>query len=112
VAGYGYLRPGGRQVYAHRFAFEALVGPIPEGLSLDHLCRVTWCVFPGHLDPVEHRTNVLRGVGPTAVNARKTHCKRGHPLSGDNLYVQPRGYRNCRTCKQAQQRRLYAERPR
>lgn len=109
--GYGRLRPGGRHVYAHRFAYEGLVGPIPEGLSLDHLCRVRHCIRPGHTEATTHRTNVRRGIGPTAVNARKTHCSRGgHPLFGDNLYVNPRGERNCRICKADNDRRYAAAR--
>ena len=79
--GYGqYRRKGTRSCYVHRLVYEALVGPIPEGKFLDHLCRNRLCVNPGHLEIVTNRENVLRGVGPTAVNAQKTHCKRGHPL--------------------------------
>lgn len=86
-------------VKAHRFAYERMVGPIPKGLTLDHLCRVRNCVNPEHLEPVTNRVNVLRGRGVTAVNAIKTHCLRGHPLSGYNLYTPPgTNWRACRTC--------------
>src|ERR1035437_6893898 len=81
--GYGQLaKPGqhGGLVVAHRFAYELLVGPIPEGLQLDHLCRNRACVNPDHLEPVTRRVNILRGVGFGAVNAKKTECPRGHPL--------------------------------
>ncbi len=83
----GYLNPksygryrelGGRTTQAHRYAYEALVGPIPEGLTLDHLCRTRACVNPAHLDPVTNRENVLRGVGLSAQNARKDRCRNGH----------------------------------
>ena len=96
--GYGTFRgPGRRTVKAHRFAYESLVGPIPDGLFLDHLCRVRHCVNPEHLEPVTGRVNTLRGEGITAAQARRTHCHRGHPLSGDNLWI-VRGRRCCREC--------------
>lgn len=82
---------------AHRVAYEWLVGPIPAGMTLDHLCRVRHCVNPAHLEPVSRGENVLRGEGRSAENARKTHCKRGHPLSGDNVRLSGGG-RTCRTC--------------
>jgi hypothetical protein len=90
---------------AHRLVYEELVGPIPEGMELDHLCRNTSCVNPAHLEPVPHRVNVLRGVGPTAENAVKTECVNGHPLTGRNLCIRKEGGRKCRTC-------LYAARDR
>ncbi|MGI9502698.1 MAG: HNH endonuclease [Geminicoccaceae bacterium] len=83
---------------AHRVSYEALVSAIPEGLELDHLCRVRCCVNPIHLEPVTTRTNNLRGNGIAAMNALKTHCPRGHPYSGEHLYVCSRGHRHCRTC--------------
>jgi len=84
--------------YVHRFVYEYEVGPIPDDLVLDHLCRVTNCCNPAHLEPVTPAINVERGVGPTATRGRQTHCTNGHPLSGSNLYVTSRGYRECRTC--------------
>lgn len=87
-----------KTVYAHRFAYELLVGPIPEGLELDHLCRVPRCCNPAHLEPVTRRENQRRGFGPPGVNARKTHCLRGHPFEGSNLIVLRRGGRCCRLC--------------
>lgn len=97
--GYGsihssYLR---RNLRAHRFAYELLVGPIPVGLQLDHLCRVRRCVNPAHLEPVTARENIMRGVGMGARNARRTHCPKGHPYEGDNLLLDKTG-RRCRTC--------------
>lgn len=85
---------------AHKWAYEHFVGPVPEGLTLDHTCRRRNCVRPEHLDPVTQRENTMRGIGPSAINAEKTHCLRGHPLSGENLYVPPGGgRRGCRTCR-------------
>ena len=98
-AGYGVLKLNGRMVLAHRLAYELLVGPIPTGLQIDHLCRNRRCVNVEHLEPVTHRENALRGVGASARNALKTHCPLGHAYAGSNLYVQPgTGARECRTC--------------
>lgn len=102
VQGYGSIRALGQQKRAHRLAFELLVGSVPDGMSLDHLCRNRACVNPTHLEPVSNRENVLRGVGPSAENARRTHCKRGHQLTPENTrhYNQknPR-IRTCLMCK-------------
>jgi hypothetical protein len=100
VNGYGQIRLDRRMVTSHRVAYELLVGPIPEGLELDHLCRVRHCVNPVHLEPVTPHENLLRGEGPAARHARKTHCHRGHPLSGANLRMCNGGRsRRCRECK-------------
>lgn len=98
----------GKSTQAHRIAYELRVGPIPEGMTLDHLCRNTLCVNPDHLEPVTRGENVLRGVGFSATNARKTHCPRGHDLTGENVYVTPTGRRNCRTCRREQLRQFRA----
>ncbi len=95
--GYGKFMWNHRQGQAHRFAYESFVGPIPEGLTIDHLCRNRACVNPAHMEPVTLAVNGLRGVSPPATNARKTDCKWGHPLSGENLIARPDG-RECREC--------------
>lgn len=100
LGGYGQLWVDGRLVPAHRFAYELLTGPIPEGLQLDHLCRVPACVNPDHLEPVTQRENILRGEAPSAKHAIKTHCPHGHPFSPENTYVRPSG-RACRACGRA-----------
>ena len=87
----------------HRLVYESMRGPIPKGLQIDHLCRVRNCVNPAHMEPVPPRVNTLRGVGPAAVNAVKTHCPRGHALKGDNLFIQHyksggKG-RSCKKCR-------------
>ena len=85
---------------AHKVAYELLVGPIDLGKVLDHLCRNRLCVNPAHLESTTNRENILRGHGTAAVNARKTHCYRGHPLVGSNLYINPSsGDRRCETCR-------------
>ena len=107
--GYGYARWRGGAVRAHRVAYEAVIGPIPEGLVLDHLCRNRACVNPYHLEPVDDRTNNLRGFSPPAMNARKTHCSRGHEFTPENTYRWPNGKRRCRTCHRLDQRARVAK---
>ncbi|HWV44111.1 HNH endonuclease signature motif containing protein [Pseudorhodoplanes sp.] len=83
-----------RMVRPHRLVYEATVGPIPEGFTIDHLCRRRCCLNPAHLEPVTTRENTQRGS-----RKNKAHCKNGHPLSGDNLYLYASGYRACKTCR-------------
>lgn len=105
VGGYPSFWSGERFVLAHRWSYEHFIGAIPDGLVLDHLCRVKRCVNPAHLDPVTQRENVMRSIGPTSINAAKTHCPRGHPYDEANTYVYPRdGSRRCRTCIRAHYR--------
>lgn len=96
--GYGRIRANGKENLVHRYAYELIVGPIPDGLVIDHLCCNTKCVNPAHMEPVTRRINTLRGTAPPAVAARKSHCLRGHPLSGSNARINDRGHRACREC--------------
>lgn len=99
----GPIGNGKRRDYAHRIFHERFKGPIPEGLTIDHLCRVRCCVNPDHLDAVPIGINVLRGESNAAKHAKKTHCIHGHPLTSDNLVpisTRPR-YRMCRHCANA-----------
>ena len=95
--------------FAHRWSYEHFVGPIPDGLVVDHLCRVRHCVNPDHMEPVTYRENCLRGVGPSARNAKKRDCDSGHPLIGDNLYICPRGTRKCKQCRRDAKARYRAK---
>jgi hypothetical protein len=95
---YGVVKHRNRKMLAHRIVYQLLRGPIPEGLVLDHLCRNPRCVNPGHLEPVTIGENVLRGEGPAARVARRTHCFRGHEKIPENMQVRPNGTRYCKVC--------------
>ncbi len=111
-------KPDGRPeaTYNHRvwnvarLMYELIVGPVPTGLVLDHLCRNLWCVNPAHLDPVTQATNIRRGDAGKNGWA-KTRCIRGHAFDDDNTIRHPNGRRNCRTC-QRMHARLWARRHR
>lgn len=87
-----------RREYAHRFSFEMHRHPIPDGLQINHLCEIPLCVNPAHLEVVTQRENMLYGSHPAARRSRQTKCKRGHPLSGDNVRVVANGTRHCSEC--------------
>lgn len=97
--GYGQIGVEGRSRSTHRVAYEALVGPIPDGLQLDHLCRVRHCANPEHLEPVTGAENLAR----SPLMGSKTHCLRGHPLSGFNV-IRNGNRRYCRECHCARKR--------
>lgn len=105
--GYGRFGVGSRTdgtqrtVYAHRWAYENLIGPFLQGLEPDHLCRFPPCVNPAHIEPVTRRENLLRGDN---WESRKTHCPQGHPYNAANTRHY-RGRRYCRTCNREAERR-------
>lgn len=118
VSGYGNIGMGSkcngtrRPHQSHRVAYEAMVGPIADGLHIDHLCRQRCCVNPAHLEPVTNAVNVARGEAG-ARQLAKTHCPHGHAYAGENLVMQRnavgRAARVCRTCKNAINARYRAE---
>lgn len=120
--GYGQINAAGRTRHVHRVVYEILVGPVPDGLTLDHechtrevtcnlgdLCPHRRCCNPAHLEPVTQQTNVRRGRGLTARNAVATHCKHGHEFTLENTY-RWRGHRMCRQCVRNNKRALRTRR--
>jgi len=105
--GYGVVGHKGGTVRAHREMYEKMVRPIPEGLELDHLCRVRSCVNPDHLEPVTSAENIRRNESPTSVTVREGRCRRGHDLSGpDAVYVHTKtGKRQCKACNRLRQQK-------
>jgi hypothetical protein len=114
AGGYGYFHFQGVRYRAHVWSYERYVGPIPNGLQLDHLCHTNdpscagghdclhrRCVNPAHLEPVTAQENTLRGKSLQAANAAKTHCSQGHPFDAENTHYKPRGNRACRACQRA-----------
>lgn len=98
VHGYGLMNINHRQERAHRVALEIVGRPCPEGLVVDHLCRVRNCVNPDHLEPVTAVENTMRGETIGAFNAAKTHCPQGHLYDESNTLHNPNGARVCRSC--------------
>lgn len=94
--GYGQFKVGGRRgqaVGAHRWAYLHWIGPIEDGLKLDHLCRVPCCVNPVHLEPVTNRENICRGLSSSPIT-----CRNGHFRTPENTLIRPDGTRYCREC--------------
>lgn len=101
AGGYGvFADKGGKQVLAHRWIYERLMGPIPEGKEIDHLCRVRRCVNPQHLEAVTRAENIRRGSAPL-FQISKTHCPQGHPYNRENTRINKAGGRVCRACTNA-----------
>ncbi len=110
--GYGVLKLRGHAHLAHRLSYETHVGPIPQGLDLDHLCRVRCCVNPRHLEPVSRRVNVSRGLVSTRhdwSNGKSsiTHCPRGHEYNAENTRIDKLNRRLCKSCHRDRERAKY-----
>ncbi|PXH62351.1 HNH endonuclease signature motif containing protein [Klebsiella variicola] len=97
-SGYGILWNGARPTGAHRISFQLYKGEIPAGKEIDHICNNRSCVNPAHLQAISHKENIHKSSTLMGVNARKSHCKRGHPLNGENLHITPLGARQCKEC--------------
>jgi hypothetical protein len=105
---YGAITRQGRRILAHRQSYEWMIGPIPDGLEIDHLCNNPMCVRPDHLKAVTHRENVLRSAtGIMAIHFRQSHCKYGHELTVDRY--EPKR-RRCEVCQTAAIKRYVAKR--
>lgn len=108
--GYGRIKPrNSKTILVHRFSYELHKEKIPDGLTIDHLCRVRGCVNPEHLEAVTNRENIRRGISPAGIHSRKTHCPRGHSLSGYNLFIK-KNTRQCRECTNMFKRIRYQKR--
>jgi hypothetical protein len=107
--GYGQFYPTHtKNELAHIYAYKFVYDIVPEGLVIDHLCRNRKCVNPFHLEAVTQRVNTLRGIGPSALNAVKTHCPQGHPYDEANTWVNPKkNERICRECSRQRYRKWY-----
>ena len=104
--GYAVFDVGNTQVRVHRFLYEQRYGIIVKP-QLDHLCRVRCCVNPDHLEQVTSKENTMRGIGPTSLNAKKTHCPLGHPYDASNTHVRINGYRQCMACRRIAAMQFY-----
>jgi len=111
--GYGYFTLEGKGRRAHRVMYVWSRGELPEGLQIDHTCKVKLCVNPMHMEAVTLAENVRRSNGWGGIESRKTHCVNGHPLSGDNLGTRPYGKgklgRRCLICHRETYRRWVAK---
>lgn len=111
--GYGQTSVGGKSAAVHRLIYVHFKGPIPDGLEIDHLCRVRNCANPDHLEAVTHQENLRRGGSPVGVNAQRTHCVNGHEFSPENTITcgrkGGRARRKCRACYNAARRRHRAQ---
>ena len=110
--GYGGVAIKNKTHRAHRVVYELLVGPIPVGLDLDHICRNRGCVRPDHLEPVTCKENLMRGLTHAALNAAKTHCPHGHLYDEKNTILKKSGTRLCRECNKIQCRAYSKAHPR
>ena len=104
--GYGKINIRRKPYLAHRISYEVFIGEIHEGLQINHTCQNRACINPDHLEVITIKERNRRGNGIAAQHLRQTHCKRGHPLSGDNLLIHKSGSRECRACILLDERKI------
>lgn len=108
--GYGRYNHNRKTKLSHRLAYEEIVGPIPDGLHLDHLCKNRRCLNPEHLEPVTPQEN-LRRSSVLEAKAAITHCPHGHEYTAENTHINTNGARSCRACRRGHVRRWHQARP-
>lgn len=104
--GYGTFSYRSKEMRAHRWSYMHFVGSLDNNLTIDHICNVRACVNPKHLQQIPIKDNILRGSGPSARNAKKTHCRHGHAFA-DNNVVHDKKQRRCRECSRLSARKHY-----
>ena len=106
--GYGRFNVNGKAVRTHRYSYELFKKSIPTGLVIDHLCKNTSCCNPDHLEPVTQKENTLKGMTGQHIRVPRTHCKRGHEYTPENIIPHTNNKRGrCRICKQRMAREYY-----
>jgi hypothetical protein len=106
--GYALYTINGKLSVLHRTLWIQQKGPLGDR-QLDHLCRKRNCINLDHLEPVSNKENILRGIGPSAINKRKTHCPKNHAFDKENTYLDPLGRRHCRECSRKHSRNWKAK---
>lgn len=106
--GYGMFKLNKKNVLAHRYSYTKLIGDIPNGLTIDHLCKQRDCVNPDHLEAVTMKENISRG---TNFQRNKSHCKWGHEFNSDNIYWIYSRYRRCKQCQDKRDRERKRKKP-
>lgn len=102
--GYSRIRIGGKQIQAHRWAWQIVNGPVPDGLVIDHICRNRRCVLPSHLRAITQQENVMAGLHNID---NRSHCNQGHPFTKENIMVRKNGRRECAECNRVRARQNY-----
>lgn len=104
--GYGVTNVNKKRWYVHRLMWTLMVGPIPDGMEIDHMCRNRACCNPEHLDLVTGQVNTLRGVSPASSHAKRDECSYGHEYTAETMHV-VRGARRCRICERRRDKERY-----
>ena len=103
--GYSRIFVDGKNIQAHRWAWELVNGKIPTGLVIDHICKNKKCVALDHLRMVSQQENIMAGLRNID---NRTHCNQGHPFVKENIMVRKNGRRECAECNRIRARKNYA----